>query len=243
MAEFPLSVSRQPPDEVEAQAQINPLISLPDDVLFKILLNLCAEDIYRAGLVCRSLYYRTIRSDKFIKLHLRQNEYGLFFRFSSTRNGQHSSPRPIFVSMKQGRVTVSDYNNYTDKFRYILKNSCNGLFPDYKFWEPLAELHLSNPLTRRALRLPPPPKNAMSTFICVGYAEASKAYKVVLAYSDDGGRNAHMRWAVLTVGIDRSWRNLATEHLRETPLIYFPVVTEGFLHWTPCGNIDVGTLV
>ncbi|CAA0809527.1 Unknown protein [Striga hermonthica] len=245
MKKFPSSISRRPQssallhssssDEVEAkgdkQADIcaqNNLPSLPDDVLFKILLNLSAEDIYRASLVCRSLYYSTIRSEKFVNLHLQQtDEYGLLFRFNydPTRcelitNDQHSSQRTVLVSMKQGRVKVFNYKSI-----FSFNSSCNGLINEDK-WDTLSEIHVVNPVTGRALRLPPLPKNASLPRCCVGYAQASKAYKVALAYSP-GGKDA---WrAILTVGVDSSWRHLATDHLTKYTMGRL-MVTEGFVH-------------
>ncbi|CAA0809524.1 Unknown protein [Striga hermonthica] len=246
MAKFPSSIFRRMqssaprhrPRSVEVEAadgdnQADNLLSLPNDLLFKILLNLSAQDIYyRASRVCRTLYYHTIRSEEFVNLHLRQtDEYGLLFRiiYAPTREfidiDQYSSQRMVFVSMKQGRVTVSDYN-YACKSRIMFESSCNGLIPEYNFWDPSSNVHLANPVTGRALQLPPFPKNAKSTFYRVGYAEASKAYKVALVQTD-GGRDA--RWAILTVGVDSWWRHLATNHLNGSTLGQL-VVTEGFIH-------------
>ncbi|CAA0809532.1 Unknown protein [Striga hermonthica] len=214
-------------------SQIN-LLSLPDDLLWKILLNLSAQDIYRASLVCRSLYYHTIRSEEFVNLHLWQtDEYGLFFRFiyAPTRelidNYRHYSRRIVFVSMKQGRVMVSDYY-YPYKPNLMLETSCNGLIPDYIYYDTLSGVHLANPVMGRAFQLPPLPENAMSMKCCVGYAEASNAYKVALAYTV-GIKRWDARRAILTVGVDKSWRHLATDHLTESSLSLL-VVTEGFIH-------------
>ncbi|CAA0809554.1 Unknown protein [Striga hermonthica] len=226
----------KPPAEVEAQgiaegvcAQNNLLISLPDDLLFKILLNLCAQDIYRASLVCRRLYYLTIRSEDFVNLHLQQqtDEYGLFFQYAPTR--VYFSPyHAIFVSMKQGRVTVSHYN-FADKSRFIRLTSCNGLIPQYNWWEPLSGVHLANLVTGKVLQLPPLPKNAKSMCCCLGYTKASQAYKVVLEYNDtDRGKTR----AILTLGVDSLWRHLSTHHCQYLPdsSLSSPLVTEGFIH-------------
>ncbi|CAA0809531.1 Unknown protein [Striga hermonthica] len=251
MAKFPSSIFRLPPpssppssgEASEAEgiadgkklcAQNNLLISLPDDLLSKILLNLSAQDIYyAASRVCRRLYYRTIQSEEFVNLHLRQQteDYGLLFRFIYTpihglvNNDQYSSPDVTFVSMKQGRVTVSDHY-YASKSRFW--SGCNGLIPEYDSRVPSSGVLLVNPVTGRAFRLPPFPENAKFMQCCVGYAEASKAYKVALAYSD-AGRDA--RWAILTVGVDSWWRNLATnQHSTEVALRHL-LVTEGFIHF------------
>ncbi|CAA0809552.1 Unknown protein [Striga hermonthica] len=244
MAKFPSSVFRQPPAEVEAHgiaegvcAHKNLLISIPDDVLLKILLNLSAQDIYRASLVCRRLYYLTIRSEDFVNLHLQQqtDEYGLFFQYGPTSIYDYSYPRSVFVSMKQGHVTVSDH--YAYKSRLILQTSCNGLILDYKFWKPFEcmfwkpfQLHLANPVTGRAFRLPPLPKGGYFTHCCMGYAKASKAYKVVLAYRIDWESDACL--AILTVGVDKSWRHLdlATDQYLTEYTLSRPLVTEGFIH-------------
>ncbi|CAA0809556.1 Unknown protein [Striga hermonthica] len=220
--------------EVEAEgkkqarvcAHNNLLICLPDDVLFKILLSLSAEDIHRASLVSRRLYYETTRSEEFVNLHLQQqtDEYGLFFRYAATYNYQHPSQRAVFVSMKQGRVTVSNY--YAYKFRYMLETSCNGLILEY---EPLLQLHVVNPVTGRPFQLPPLPKNAECISCCVGYADASsKAYKVVLAYRTD--RESDVCQAILTLGVDKSWRHLETDQYLTESTLSRLMVTEGFIH-------------
>ncbi|CAA0809528.1 Unknown protein [Striga hermonthica] len=247
MAKFPSSIFRLPPpssppssgEASEAEgiadgkklcAQNILLISLPDDLLLKILLNLSAQDIYyAASRVCRRLYYRTIRSEEFINLHLRQQteDYGLLFGF--TNNDQHYSQRTVFVSMKQGRVTVSDFY-YASKSRFIFNSSCNGLIPEFDFWKPHSGVYLANPVTGQALGLPPLPKNAKFMCCCLGYAEASKAYKVALVYSDiDSGRA--MRWAILTVGVDSWWRHLPTHHYSTGSTLSQLLVTEGFIHF------------
>ncbi|CAA0809553.1 Unknown protein [Striga hermonthica] len=239
MAKFPSLIFRLPPSsppssgEVEAegekQADVcaqNNLLSLPDDLLCKILLNVPAQDIYcRVSRVCRTLYYHTIGSEEFINLHLRQtDQYGLFFRYAPTRNDQHSSPRPVFLSMKQGRVTVSDYYSYESRF--TLRSSCSGLILEYDFYTRMSKVHVANPVAGRPFQLPPLPKYAKCMHCCVGCAEASKAYKVVLAYYDEGW---DLRRAIFTVGVDKSWRHLATEHLTEL-MTGNLLVTEGFIH-------------
>ncbi|CAA0823704.1 Unknown protein [Striga hermonthica] len=215
----------------------NLLISLPDDVLFKILLNhsLSTEDIHRASVTCRRLYYDTIRSAKFVNLHLRQtDEYGLVFRYGPNRCCRHPFRRAVFVSMKHGRVTVSEYT--ACKFRYILKTSCNGLILEYTSCNPLPIVHVANPITGPPFKLPPLPENADGVSCSVGYAEASKAYKVALSYSY-GRRDP--RWAVFTVGVDSSWRNLAN---KSSTLGGAMLVTEGFVHSISISRDTVVTL-
>ncbi|CAA0809526.1 Unknown protein [Striga hermonthica] len=212
-------------------AQNNLLISLHDDLLFKILLNLSAEDIYRASLACRSLYYRTILSEKFVNLHFRQTEeYDLLFRFSYAPTHELIA---FLVSMKQGSVTVSDYKSI-----FIFDTSCNGLILQHN-----SVIRVVNPVTGRSFRLPPIPKNAMLTRCCLGYSEVSKAYKVTLAYI---ARRRGPRRAILTVGVDKSWRDLGTvivdklwSYLGTDRLMEFantlgrPLVTESFIHGRP----------
>ncbi|CAA0809525.1 Unknown protein [Striga hermonthica] len=238
MAKFSSSIFRRPwSAEIEAEdekqavpcAQNNLLISLPDDLLFKILFNLSAQDIYTASLACRSLYCRTILSDKFVNLHLQKtDEYGLFFRYAPTYDYQHLSQHAVFVSMKQGRVTVSNY--YAYKFRYGLETSCNDHIIEDT--EALPQVHVANPVTGRTFQLPPLPENAERICYSVGYAEASKAYKVALLYSDwrsSARWRKGARWAMLTVGVDKSWRYLVTDHMTEYT-IGSVLVTEGFIH-------------
>ncbi|CAA0809530.1 Unknown protein [Striga hermonthica] len=251
MAKFPSPIFRLPPpssppssgEASEAEgiadgkklcAQNSLLISLPDDLLLKILSNLSAQDIYyRASRVCRKLYYHTIRSEEFVNLHLRQQteDYGLLFRFiyNPTRgfvNDKYPSPHVAFVSMKQGRVTVSDhYYAYKSGFW----SGCNGLILEYNFPVPSSGVLVVNPVTGGAFRLPPLPENKKFMQCCVGYVEASKAYKVALSYYDAAGRDT--RWAILTVGTDSWWRNLATNQYSIDAAIRLPLVTEGFIYF------------
>ncbi|CAA0832573.1 Unknown protein [Striga hermonthica] len=146
-------------------AQNSLLISLPDDLLLKILSNLLAQDIYyRASRVCRRFW-----------------------------------------------------------------SSCNGLILEYNFPVPSSGVLVVNPVTGGAFRLPPLPENEKFMQCCMGYAEASKAYKVALSYCDAAGRGA--RWAVLTVGVDSWWRNLATNQYSMEAAVRRPLVTEGFIYF------------
>ncbi|KAH6755920.1 hypothetical protein C2S53_007046 [Perilla frutescens var. hirtella] len=78
----------------------------------------------------------------------------------------------------------------------------------------------------------------------IAYAAASMVYKVVqphgqsyMVYENNGRRlstSLHVHLAILTVGVDDSWRHVQLQHLPKTfrrLLTQPPLITEGFVHW------------
>ncbi|KAK6158374.1 hypothetical protein DH2020_005688 [Rehmannia glutinosa] len=195
--------------------------SLPDDMVFKILLHLPAQDIYNgARLVCRK-WYHMIHSHNFINDHLQHSTSGLLIQdriaLSST----------IFVAMSQGRIEISKFSY---KFRHAVWTSCNGLVLEFDF-DNCHGLYVANPATKQHFALPPfYPKIISHTYSGLAYVPSCMEYKVVHAYDCKDG----IRCAILTVGVDDFWRDVQIEHLSVSArklLIGTPLITEGFMHW------------
>ncbi|KAL9169145.1 hypothetical protein ABFS82_04G060300 [Erythranthe guttata] len=67
----------------------------------------------------------------------------------------------------------------------------------------------------------------------IAYSAASMHYKVVVAYTYP---YLQVRCAILTMGVDKFWRDVCTEHLPPESKFYVtnnPIATEGFIHWVP----------
>ncbi|KAK6137279.1 hypothetical protein DH2020_028971 [Rehmannia glutinosa] len=180
--------------------------SLPDDMVFKILLHLPVEDIYNvAKFVCRK-WYHIINSHNFIYTHL-QHSSGLLIQHL----GAFSSS-PIFVSMSRGQIEISKLSY---KFRDIVWTSCNGLLLE-RTLKYGSILYVSNPVTKQHFALPPLNRRVfLNTYSGLGYDAASREYKVVHTYvcNDYNDGDPNIGCAILTVGVDEYWRNVQTEHL------------------------------
>ncbi|KAH6777573.1 hypothetical protein C2S52_006961 [Perilla frutescens var. hirtella] len=198
--------------------------SLPDELLFDILLRLSVEDLYeRARFVCRR-WSHIIHSDAFVNTHLHHSTFGLVIsEIYGWRNRNL-----IYVSVtKPGRIEISEL---ICKFRTAW-SSCNGLVLELK-----SSLNILNPATKQTFLLPPFPYECKFGFTGssgIAYSAASMKYKVVQPHLLRGG-SRRMRLGILTVGVDNSWRHVEVEHLPHNvrQLCYHtPLITEGFIHW------------
>lgn len=193
--------------------------SLSDDDLITILVKLSAQDIHDAGrLVCRR-WYRLIRSPEFIHTHLQSSPAGIIIQCHI-----NDELRSAFVGMSQGRIeTYKLRYNFTD----TVLSSCNGLvlLRDHD----RNRLFVANLATKQHFSIPLFGERILhNCFMCLGYIAASMEYKVVHV-------NHLNECAILTVGVDDSWRHLPTSHLPTNHLsnniLYTLFVTEGFVHW------------
>ncbi|KAL3629224.1 hypothetical protein CASFOL_026446 [Castilleja foliolosa] len=204
--------------------------SLPDEVLFEVLLRLEAQDIYdSARLVCRKLYHM-IHTHTFIYAHLQRSTYGLLF--------QSTFGDSFFMSVgESGRVEISK-NRYN--FRYHSPTSCNGLLLGFE-----GGIYVSNPTTRQMFALPQ--FVGYSNYIIhycyfgIAYAAASMQYKAVIIAQAEGGKRA---CCILTIGVDNSWRTVGTEceSLQNRVRLSTPLITEGFVHWYGRDTNEVWTM-
>ncbi|KAL3629210.1 hypothetical protein CASFOL_026432 [Castilleja foliolosa] len=196
--------------------------SLPEEVLFDVLVRLEAQDIYdSARLVC-SKWYHMIHTHTFIYAHLQRSTYGLLF--------QYTNGNSFFMSVgESGRVEIS-------KKRYNLKcpikTSCNGLLLEFERGSNY-NIYALNPATRQIFALPPFAGQLISyRLFGIAYAAASMVYKAVVL-----SRYPKTVWFILTIGVDNSWRTVGSECLSslETTKVHvsksIPLITEGFVHW------------
>ncbi|KAH6832708.1 hypothetical protein C2S53_015752 [Perilla frutescens var. hirtella] len=216
--------------------------SLPDELLFHILVRLQADYLYdRARLVCRR-WYHLIHSHAFVNTHLQHSAYGLLLCFREW--GGH----PIFVTATQGRIQTSEFSY---KCRSHLWGSFNGLAMEMQFSNREGYfVHIINPATKQGFDLPSfsfsggPVASSRSSG--VASASASVEYKVVLSYMDDVPRaTPSLGLAILTAGVDNSWRYVRVEHLSKCArslLSEIPLITEGFMHWAGKNRTDFLTL-
>ncbi|KAL7122737.1 hypothetical protein ACP275_01G062600 [Erythranthe tilingii] len=204
--------------------------SLPDELLFEILLLLSSKDIHNgARLVCKR-WYNIIRNPNFVKAHLRNNPstVGLLIQSYDVPGD------PAFVSLRRGKVEVSKLNY---NFPQTIWSSCNGLILELDL-KTQKGVYILNPETNFRFDLPraiPEPDEHLE--YCIAYSAASKEYKVVHTsyYTKYYGIPKLRYCAILTVGVDKSWMRVGTQHLSATArniLTGFPLATEGFIHWT-----------
>ncbi|GFP93330.1 hypothetical protein PHJA_001477400 [Phtheirospermum japonicum] len=215
--------------------------SLPDDILFfNILTRLPAQDIYNAPrVVCRK-WYQMIHTHNFVYAHLRHSTCGLLIR-------NLSGYAVTFMTMTQGQIEISKFSyNFGRQFW----SSCNGLMLEANYKDNY-DLLITNPVTKQHFVLPPifartQHPNRLSA---KAHAAAPMQYKVVrTCYLEIGNQFSRKFCAILTVGVDNSWRVVDTQHLSLTAAEHFsscPLVTKGFVHWARGGGfvltLDVET--
>ncbi|KAK2974970.1 hypothetical protein RJ640_009129 [Escallonia rubra] len=172
---------------------------LPEEVIFNILLCLPAEVIYDVmRCVCRE-WYNIIRDSNFINAHLLRSTSGLLihnFRFPELAH---------FVEMKDSDVTVTE-ERYP--LRISLCATCNGLV---LYLDRLIVIHLyvANFVTKQQMLLPIV-TYCDPIFFSLAYSASTREYKVVHTYTDING---NFCFEILTVGVDKAWRPVRTEHL------------------------------
>ncbi|KAK6149772.1 hypothetical protein DH2020_017297 [Rehmannia glutinosa] len=212
--------------------------SLPDDLVFTIILELPAQDIYNvARRVCRK-WYHMIHSHNFIYAHLQHSTSGLIIQ-----NRQEFDTSLIFVAVTRGRIEISKFSY---KFREILWTSCNGLILE-NCLKDQTFLYVANPATKQHCALPRFYSQIIfNRYSSLAYVEASMEYKVVRACdcNDCNDGNTNIGCAILTVGMDGSWRHVQIEHLSLSDrklLCASPLVTEGFMHWNYLVTLNLET--
>ncbi|KAK6121638.1 hypothetical protein DH2020_044615 [Rehmannia glutinosa] len=212
--------------------------SLPDDIVFDILVHIPAQDIYNATrLVCRK-WYQMILTHNFIHVHLQHSTCGLLIK-----NWLDRTSHPTFVAMRQGRIEIS---KLSDKFNHLFLSSCNGLILEFDCLKSYA-LYIANPVTKQRSALPTFSANTTSDCSAIAYAATSMEYKVVnTCYFMNGNTDEFEHdCAILTVGVDKSWRRVNIQHLSLTAkelLKRTPFATEvhserlGYYHYLSMGS-------
>ncbi|GFQ02390.1 hypothetical protein PHJA_002383000 [Phtheirospermum japonicum] len=201
--------------------------SLPDDVIFDILVRVPAQDIYDSARLVSPKWHKMIRTHDFARAHLQQSIYGLLIQ---DRGAKYD--RPIFIETREGRIEISNFNH---KFTCAVLSSCNGLVLDHQM-NNNRYLYISNPATKRRFALPPfitekPPYR----YAAIAYAAAAMEYKVVRTFCPYDGNRESRGCAILTVGVDKDWaRRVNIQHLSlkaKALLERHPLATQGFVYW------------
>ncbi|KAL7087437.1 hypothetical protein ACP275_13G067900 [Erythranthe tilingii] len=184
--------------------------SLPDELVFQILLDIAAQDIYKgARFVCKK-WYDIIRSRNFIYKHLHRSTPGLLFQSYKPLR------RLVFVAMHNGRIKISKFSY---KCRRRALSSCNGLIVESDL-DDIYALYIVNPATKQHLALPPVSLPMITQkYYAIAYAAASMQYKVVLVYpcKELCYLDCFIHWAnskcthIVTF-------NVETETIKETPV-------------------------
>lgn len=206
--------------------------SLPEELLFHILLLLPADFLHDvARLVCRK-WYKTVRSRAFVNMHTDHHcTYGLLLR---SRYHDH----PVYVTATRGRIEVSELSH---ECRTRIVATCNGLAVEshHDDVEETLSLRVINPATKQLFLLPSvSTRDKVFDLNCCGiaYSAATMEYKVTLAYSSVGQLRLLKSLDVFTLGVDTSWRNVPIPYLDIYARMCLgepPLSTEGFLHWSP----------
>ncbi|KAL8063952.1 hypothetical protein ABFX02_01G059400 [Erythranthe guttata] len=203
--------------------------SLPDELLFDILLHLPPRDIYDSAVFVCKKWRSVIRTRKFTCEHLRHSPPGLVIQSVNKRE------QTSFLTTRRGRIEISKFAH--NDYKCLLWTSCNGLLLECDKENDYAS-YIANPSTSQRSPLPPKYYSGMA------YAAASTTYKVVNWYHEYD--NPEDRGCViLTVGVDKSWRLLHTQHLSLATRIIFnirPLTTEGFVHWATTKSTHVLSL-
>ncbi|KAL3615323.1 hypothetical protein CASFOL_040984 [Castilleja foliolosa] len=221
-----INVRSQPYYLMICQSLESNISSLPDDIVFDILVQLPAQDIYSAVRpVCRK-WYQMIHTHKFVNTHLHHSTYGLLLQKQVSISTQLT-----FVSLsRQGEIELTRLNYKPEHSLWC--SSSNGLILECERRKE-STLYISNPVTMQRFSLPRPDYSSAGMGFCfsaIAYASLPMEYKVVRVYYTAQRRTC----IILTVGVDKSWRLICTQHLslKATKNLRFsPLTTEGFVHW------------
>ncbi|KAL3626467.1 hypothetical protein CASFOL_030016 [Castilleja foliolosa] len=205
------------------------IYSLPDELVFDILVHLPAQDIYSAVMTVCFKWYKIIHTHTFVNTHLHRSTYGLLIQ-----NRVSQTTQLTFMALsRQGRVELTRLN-YEPKYKIWFNSSCNGLILEWDF-KIQSGFYITNPATMQQFSLPPFFGPMCFIHSALAYASVSMEYKVVIVFRQENECSC----AILTVGVDESWRPIRTQHLSlqsKKLLIYNPLTTEGFVHWASGGN-------
>ncbi|KAL3615692.1 hypothetical protein CASFOL_041353 [Castilleja foliolosa] len=198
--------------------------SLPDDVLFEILLRVPAQHLYDSSrLVCHK-WFNMIKTRKFAHSHFQRSTPGLLA--VDLLKIEHT-----FMTMQNGRIEMSKWS-YGNS--HIVESSCNGLVLEVDL---NLKRYITNHVTKQRFALPTllSENHVMaSQWFALAYVASSTSYKVVgVSYPDV--LDCDLVCAIMTVGVDKDWRRrVSTQHLSLKAKTLFrgsPLITPGFVHW------------
>ncbi|KAL7081875.1 hypothetical protein ACP275_14G065800 [Erythranthe tilingii] len=152
--------------------------SLPDEMVSHILLELDAEDIYESAmLVCRK-WYKITSTHNFKQEHLEHSNPGLVMSLL----GSTSKASFVTLSRRGGIATIRKLKHFQNmSFAYW----GNGLALENHYLR--GKYFVANHITNKRIELPPfsGREHSCNYNFCIGYAPASKEYKVVLLQFPD----------------------------------------------------------
>ncbi|CAA0815316.1 Unknown protein [Striga hermonthica] len=198
--------------------------SLPDELLFEVLVRIPVQDVYEARLVCRK-WYHIIHTRNFISSNLHHSTYGLLFKSVCWES-------VLILPQRGGGVEVTQLRY---KRRCVVLSSCNGMWLENNL--PRQDYsYVINPLTGQIVILPPCVGRVSEFKYALAYAPASMEYKAAIFHPPFGTYRAFCH--ILTDGVDKTWRDIDLGLISSDALNAFhniPLVTEGFVHWhNPC---------
>ncbi|KAK2974971.1 hypothetical protein RJ640_009130 [Escallonia rubra] len=204
---------------------------LPEEVIFNILLWLPAKVIYDLmRCVCRE-WYNIIRDSNFINAHLLRSTSGLLIHNCRSPELAH------FVEIKDSDVTVTE-ERYP--LRISLCATCNGLVL-YLDHLTGSHLYVANFVTKQQMLLPMV-THCDALFCSLAYSASTREYKVVHNYTDING---NFCFEILTVGVDKAWRPVRTEHLccaNLRTLCSISVCIGKFMYWAGGSSLCILSL-
>ncbi|KAH6776651.1 hypothetical protein C2S52_014212 [Perilla frutescens var. hirtella] len=203
-------------------------VTLSDDLLFKILILLPADSLFRLQFVCKN-WFGLINSSIFIRCHAQQSEFVLICRkLTPPDQGFEDKPKSFFHV-----INIEDGGNNFMESRVVelvcIQSSYDGLI--LATTANNRSLILMNLLTRKHVELPSGTKGYFyveSFDIIASCDEAKKTHNVVHLFRDYSGCTGCETLSIHT----RKWRRV-DEPPREL-LSYsrqIPVTVGGSLYW------------
>ncbi|XP_058215100.1 putative F-box/kelch-repeat protein At3g17540 [Rhododendron vialii] len=167
--------------------------SLPDELIFDILVCLPAYVLYKSTRYVCWQWYEIIHDPLFCKEQLLRSSSSLLMQYSYT---PHTGEFAEFGEMSATAIEI----NFMFPNRVL--STCNGLVLFCNPHDP-STLHVANPLTKQTVTVPPfkcHPDGSCISFAC---AYSKMEYKVLCTYGPDGGKHNCM---MLTLGKDHAWK-------------------------------------
>ncbi|KAH7839342.1 hypothetical protein Vadar_002932 [Vaccinium darrowii] len=205
--------------------------TLPDEIMFCILVWLPADILYQsARYVCRQ-WYNIIQDPHFIKKHLIRSVTGFLVQQDFSRHGV------MFTKFGKRDPIVTEMSL---PFLGMVLTTCNGLLL-FQHMEART-VHVVNPLTKQMVALPQfsHPIGGFP-FCSFGYAKSKGEYKVVRPYERCRGDRAS-NCEMLTLGKDHAWRLVHCDNLSDVGGTFWQFDSYpagGFIFWAygSCSHI------
>ncbi|KAL3629228.1 hypothetical protein CASFOL_026450 [Castilleja foliolosa] len=177
--------------------------SLPEEVLFDVLVRLQAHDIYESARLACSKWYHMIHTHAFIYAHLQRSTYGKWYGRDIQEQVQTQVP---------------------------LQVSCNGLLLEFGRGSKY-NIYALNPATRQIFALPPFAfKLIHYRLFGIAYAAASMVYKAIVI--GEGIKRPCYILTIGVDNSWRTVDSECLSSLDSTRVhVVTPLITEGFVHW------------